>query len=67
MTCVFEFFQSHCHILKKIHEFSSMMDTLTIFGEDSFIFNFVGYGLVTKSLGGLGAHLRRCRKKYVKR
>jgi len=29
-----------------------MMDALTIFGEDSFIFNFVGYGLVTKSLGG---------------
>jgi hypothetical protein len=26
-----------------------MMGALTIFGEDSFIFSFVGYGLVTKS------------------
>jgi len=46
-----------------------MMDALTIFGEDSFIFNFVGYGLVTKSLGGrvggLRAHLRRCSKKKM--
>jgi len=51
-TCVFECFQSHCHILKKIHEFSSMLGALTIFGKGSFIFNFVGYELVTKSLGG---------------
>jgi hypothetical protein len=28
-----------------------MMGVLTIFGEANFIFSFVGYGLVTKSLG----------------
>jgi hypothetical protein len=28
-----------------------MMGVLTIFGEGNFIFSFVGYGLVTKSLG----------------
>jgi predicted O-linked N-acetylglucosamine transferase (SPINDLY family) len=25
MTCVFECFQSHCHILKELHEFFCMM------------------------------------------
>jgi len=28
-----------------------MMGVLSIFGEGNFIFSFVGYGLVTKSLG----------------
>jgi hypothetical protein len=32
------------------HEFLHMMGALTIFGKNSFIFSFVGYGLVTKSL-----------------
>jgi len=50
-TCVFECFQSHCHILKKSHEFLCMMGAIIIFGENSFIFCFVNYGLVTKSLG----------------
>jgi hypothetical protein len=52
MTCAFKCFQSHCNILKKNYEFWCMMCAFTIFfGEDSFIFNFVGYGLVTKSPG----------------
>jgi hypothetical protein len=40
MTCVFECFQSHCHILKELHELH-MMGAIIIFGEDIFIFNFV--------------------------
>ncbi len=56
MTCVFQCFQSHCDILKELHEFLSMMDAITIFEENIFIFSLVGYGLVTKSVG-LGAHL----------
>jgi hypothetical protein len=35
-----------------------MMDAINIFEKSTFIFSFVGYGLVTKSLD-LGAHLRR--------
>jgi hypothetical protein len=31
-----------------------MIDAITIFGENIFIFSFVGYGLVSKSVG-LGA------------
>jgi hypothetical protein len=58
MTCVCECFQSHCHILKELHEFLRMMDAITIFGESIFIFRFVGYGLVSESVG-LGTHLRR--------
>jgi hypothetical protein len=42
--CVFECFQSHYHILKKIHEFLHMMGAIIIFEENSFIL------LVTKSL-----------------
>jgi hypothetical protein len=34
-----------------IYEFLHMKDALTIFGKGSFIFSFVHYGLVTKSLG----------------
>jgi len=30
-TCVFECFQSHCHILKELHEFLHMMGAITIF------------------------------------
>jgi hypothetical protein len=56
MTCVFECFQSHCHILKKLHEFLCMVGGLTIFGEINFIFNFVNYGLVTKS-PRVGVHI----------
>jgi hypothetical protein len=37
--------------LKKLNEVLERMSALTIFGERSFIFSFVGYGLVTKSLG----------------
>ncbi len=58
MTCVFECFQSHCHILRELHEFLCMMDAITSFGESIFIFCFVGYGLVSKSVG-LGPHWRR--------
>ncbi len=58
LTCVFECFQSHCHICKELHELLHMISAISIFGENSFIFNFVGYGLVIKSLGA-GAHLKR--------
>jgi hypothetical protein len=51
MTCIFECFQSHCHILEELHEFLRMKDAITIFGENIFKFSFVGYGLVTKSVG----------------
>ncbi len=50
MTCVFECFQSYCCILKELHEFLYMIVAMIIFGENNFIFSFVGYGLVTKSL-----------------
>jgi len=42
MTCVLECFQSHCHILKDLHESLCMMGTIIIFEENGFIFNFVG-------------------------
>jgi hypothetical protein len=58
MTCLFKCFQSYCHILKELHEFSHMMDAINIFEKITFIFSFVGYGLVTKSVD-LGAHFRR--------
>ncbi len=48
MTCVFECFESHGHILKQLHEFLCMTGVITIFGKNSFKFNFVNYGLVTK-------------------
>jgi hypothetical protein len=47
----FEFFQSHCHILKELLEFLCMMSAITNFGKNSSIFSFVDYELVTKSLG----------------
>ncbi len=47
MTCIFECFQSHCQVLKKYKNFC----TIIIFGEGSFMFSFVGYGLVKKSFG----------------
>ncbi len=37
--------------LKNYMNFLCMMGSLTIFGEDSFIFSFVIYRLMTKSLG----------------
>jgi hypothetical protein len=51
MRCAFECFESHCHILRELYDFLCMMGALTIFGEDSFIFSFVTYRLMTKSLG----------------
>jgi hypothetical protein len=42
MTCVFECFQLHCHILKELHELLCMLGAITIFGENSFIFRFMG-------------------------
>ncbi len=50
MTCLFESFQSHCHILQELHEFSHMMDAIIIFEKSIFISSFVGYELVTKSV-----------------
>jgi hypothetical protein len=41
MTCVFECFQSTCHIMKELHEFLHMMGAIIISGENVFIFNFV--------------------------
>jgi acyl CoA:acetate/3-ketoacid CoA transferase beta subunit len=51
MTYVFQCFQSHCHILKELHEFLCLISAITIIGKNSFIFSFVDYALVTKSLG----------------
>jgi hypothetical protein len=51
MACVFECFLSHCQILKELHDLFCMMGAITSFGKNSFIFNFVDYGLVTKSFG----------------
>jgi hypothetical protein len=41
MTCVVECFQSHCHILKELHEFLRMMGAIIVFGENIFICSFV--------------------------
>jgi hypothetical protein len=41
MRCVFQCFQSHCHISKELHEILRMIGAITIFGKNSFIFNFV--------------------------
>jgi hypothetical protein len=43
VTCVFECFQSHCHILKELYEFLWMMSAIIIFEESSFIFSFVSH------------------------
>jgi len=51
MTCVLECFQSHCHILKELHEILCLIGAIAIIGKNSFIFSFVDYGLVTTSLG----------------
>ncbi len=47
-----ECFHSHSHILKELHEFLFMMGAITIFGKNSFIFNFETYELMTNSLRG---------------
>jgi len=41
MTCGFECFQSHCQILKELHEFLCMMGAIIILGENIFGFCFV--------------------------
>jgi hypothetical protein len=38
MTCVFECFQSHCHILKQLHEFLHMIGAIIILGK-IFLYN----------------------------
>jgi hypothetical protein len=43
MTCVFDRFQSHCHISKELHEFLCMIGSIIFFGENNFIFSFVGF------------------------
>ncbi len=65
MTSVFECFQSHCHILKELHEFLHMMGAITIFEKIILIFNIVDYGMVTKSLGAECTHLRRWQRKQI--
>jgi hypothetical protein len=42
MTCAFECFQSHCHILEKAHEFLHMMGAITIFWRKYFHIQFCG-------------------------
>ncbi len=41
MACLFECFQSHCHISKELHKVLHIMGAITIFGENIFIFSFV--------------------------
>jgi hypothetical protein len=36
MTCIFECFQSHRHILQELHEFFSIMSAITMFRKSSF-------------------------------
>jgi hypothetical protein len=36
MTCLFECFQSHHHILQELHEFLSIMSAITMFKKSSF-------------------------------
>jgi hypothetical protein len=42
MTCVFECFQSHCHILKELHKFWHMMGAITIFQKKKKIISYCG-------------------------
>jgi len=70
VICVFECFQSHCHMLKKLYEFLCMTSAISNFGKNSFIFNVVGYGLVIESLGPRCtleevAHKTKCQKMNV--
>jgi hypothetical protein len=52
MTSVFECFQSHCHILKKLQNVLCMtLGVLPIMWKGNYLFSFVSYGLVTKSVG----------------
>jgi hypothetical protein len=41
MACVFEYFQSHCHIFLKLHNVLRMMGATTIFGKNIFVFSFL--------------------------
>jgi hypothetical protein len=52
MTSVFECFQSHYHILKKLQNVLCMtMGKIPIMWKGNYIFCFVSYGLATKSVG----------------
>ncbi len=42
MIFVFVCFQSHCHILKELHEFLHRMGAITIFEKNNLIFNCCG-------------------------
>jgi hypothetical protein len=44
-----------------------MMNAITIFEENSFIFSFVGYGLVTKSFGTGCTFEEVAKKKDIKK
>jgi hypothetical protein len=41
LTCVFECFESHCHILKELHDFLGIMGAIIIFRENIFKFSVV--------------------------
>jgi len=49
MTCVFECFQSHCHIWK---DFLNMMGAIIMFGKNNFILNFCGLWIGDKVTWG---------------
>ncbi len=56
--------------MKELHDFLYMIDAIITFGENNFIFSFVGYGLVTKSLAAgctfeKVAEKTKCRKMNV--
>ncbi len=63
VTCVFECFQSYCCILKELHDFLCMIVAMIIFGENDFIFSFVGYMDWWQNHLRLGAHLRKWQRK----
>jgi hypothetical protein len=63
MSCVFEFFQSHCHILKELHEFFCMMTAITNFRKKIVSYLVLWIMNWWQSHLGLGAHLTRWQRK----
>jgi hypothetical protein len=68
MTCAFECFQSHCHILKELHEFLGMRGAISMFWKNSFILWVMDWW---QSHLGFGAHSKevvekaKCQKTNV--
>jgi hypothetical protein len=60
MTCKFECFQSHCHILKEFYEFLCMMDASIIFEEGSYICKlWIGHKVIWECMCNLGHNRKK--------